>query len=433
MPADVQRPQFELLAAECLEALREGGAWEAKADALAEAACDPETAAQASRALFAGVVEPLADSFDPEQVCRYEAFFTRVLAVARQAPGFEGILGALDSAATRRTEPADFELSRVRRIVVLSRVTLGADIAVTSVFLRAALDVPAQPEVLFAAGPKNLELFAGEPRVRGLELRYPRGGALRERLAVWLEARSAIAEAAEGLGPGELLALDPDSRITQLGLLPVTPQGQPYLFFDSRSYREGEPGPLAALAAEWLEERFAAHDDAPLPWIAPPPQDVARAEELRSQGSGPLAAVNFGVGGNTAKRLADPFEREAVQALAEKGYRLVIDAGAGEEEALRAEALASSRPPGAATLHQGSFASFAAVIGISDLFVGYDSGAAHAAAALGVRAIDIFAGAPSERMRSRWSPWGKRPALVVPVEAGEAPENVLWRLRELLG
>jgi ADP-heptose:LPS heptosyltransferase len=83
-------------------------------------------------------------------------------------------------------------------------------------------------------------------------------------------------------------------------------------------------------------------------------------------------------------------------------------------------------------MHEGSFASFAAVVGVSDLFLGYDSGAAHAAAALGVPAIDIFSGAPTETMRSRWSPWGKRPALVLPVDAGESPENVLWRLRELL-
>jgi hypothetical protein len=284
---------------------------------------------------------------------------------------------------------------------------------------------------VFAAPPKNLDLFAGESKIEMLELPYPREGALLDRLAVWLETRRALARLAAEVDTGEMLVLDPDSRMTQLGLLPVTPAGQCYSFFDSRSYRGGEPGPLGAIAAEWLEERFGALEEAPTPWLALPREDLQRGRELGSTHRGRLAAVNFGVGGNAGKRVADPFETEAVKALAERGYGLVIDAGAGDEERARAERLVAASP-GAAVLHEGSFTSFAGVIAASDLFVGYDSGAAHAAAALGVRAIDIFAGAPTETMRSRWSPWGKRPALVLPVEAGEAPDNVAWRLRELI-
>ena len=418
MPAEEQRPQWDALAADCLAALREGAPWREMATGLARAAVDPATAAAASQALFAGVVEPLADSFDPEQATAYTQFFEHVLGVA----GFEGAVQHPSAAPVE----ARVELDRVRRVVVLSRVTLGADIAVSSVFLRMALDLPSQPEVVFAAGAKNLALFAGESRVEPLELTYPRGGTLAERLGICRQARRAIEELSRDLKAGELLVLDPDSRITQLGLLPVAPPVQHYLFFDSRSYRDGEPGPLGAIAAEWLEERLGPREAPPLPWLALPAADFARARDLRRQTEGKLAAVNFGVGGNAAKRVADPFEAEAVRLLIERGYHVVADAGAGEEERARAKLLVAS------SLHEDSFASFAAVIGVSDLFVGYDSGAAHAAAALGVRAIDVFAGAPSETMRSRWSPWGKRPALVLPVDADEAPENVLWRLGELL-
>ena len=412
-----QRTQWDALAVECLAALRSGAPWEAATDRLAQAALDDETAAAASKALFAGVVEPLADSFDPRQAETYARFFRRVLEVAK--------VGLPDPVPA-----SEVRLDRIKRVVVLSRVTLGADVAVSSVFLRVALDMASRPEVHFAAGRKSLELFAGEARVRPLELSYPRGGTLRERLEVWRFAREAIAEAAAGLDEGELLVLDPDSRITQLGLLPVAPDGQGYWFFDSRSCREGEQGPLGAIAAEWLEERFGEQARAPLPWLALPAADVARTVELRQEAGCRLAAVNFGVGGNAAKRVGGAFEEEAVGLLAERGYRVIVDAGAGDDERARAERLAERD---GVELHDGSFASFAAVIGVSDLFVGYDSGAAHAAAALGVRAIDVFAGAPSNRMRSRWSPWGKRPALVLAVDSGEAPENVLWRLRELVG
>ncbi|MCB1021039.1 MAG: hypothetical protein KDC27_13995 [Acidobacteria bacterium] len=428
MPAEQQR--FAPLAVECLEALRTGAPWQAAADALARAATAPDTALDASRALFGRVVEPLADSFDPRQAEAYDELFTRVLSTVRSAPGFEAIDAAL--AEPPAAAPPALDQTRIRRAVVLSRVTLGADIAVTSVFLRAMLDHPAAPDVCFAGGAKNLDLFAGEPRVRGIETPYPRSGGLRERLLVWLEARRAIATTAEGLEPGELLILDPDSRVTQLGLLPIAPPSQHHLTFNSRSYREGEDGPLGALAAEWLEEHFGAGDHPPLPWIAPPAADLERAQQWRPAAGAKLAAINFGVGGNASKCVATPFEREAARALAEKGYQMAVDAGFGEEEERRAAELVASLPPGAAKLHCGSFSSFAAVLSVADLFLGYDSGAAHAAAALGVRAIDVFAGAPAERMRSRWSPWGKRPALVLPVDADEAPENVLWRLRELL-
>ena len=414
MPATDQRPQWDALAADCLAALREHTSWQSLADRLARAALESETAAAASRALFRGVVEPLADSFDPADAEAYDQLFRRVLDVAGVEERAEGWGGAVT------------ELERVRRIVVLSRVTLGADIAVASVFLRTVLDLPSKPDVIFAAGDKSLSLFAAEDRVKPLEVTYPRGGALEERLEVWRRARQAIESLSRDVGPGELLVLDPDSRITQLGLLPVTPPGQQYLFFNSRSFREGEEGPLGSVAAEWLEDALGPRAAAPLPWLALPAEDVTRAQELRGGIEGKLAAVNFGVGGNAAKRVADPFEKDAVRGLVELGYHVVADAGAGVEERARAEGLEASR------LHEGSFSSFAAIIGVADLFVGYDSGAAHAAAAQGVPAVDVFAGAPTETMRSRWSPWGKRPALVLPVDEGEEPSNVLWRLWELL-
>ncbi len=68
----------------------------------------------------------------------------------------------------------------------------------------------------------------------------------------------------------------------------------------------------------------------------------------------------------------------------------------------------------------------------SDLFVGYDSACGHIAAAIGVPGIDVFKGAVCERMRQRWSPWGKTPAKVVAVDDDESAEVTLMRVLELL-
>ncbi len=58
------------------------------------------------------------------------------------------------------------------------------------------------------------------------------------------------------------------------------------------------------------------------------------------------------------------------------------------------------------SFHDGSFASFAAEIARSKLFVGYDSAGGHVASACGVPVISIFKGAVSERFLARWRPLG---------------------------
>jgi len=56
---------------------------------------------------------------------------------------------------------------------------------------------------------------------------------------------------------------------------------------------------------------------------------------------------------------------------------------------------------------EGSFAGFVSVIGQCDFYAGYDSAGQHAAAALGVPLLSVFAGACSARFRDRWAPAGR--------------------------
>jgi ADP-heptose:LPS heptosyltransferase len=75
--------------------------------------------------------------------------------------------------------------------------------------------------------------------------------------------------------------------------------------------------------------------------------------------------------------------------------------GSPEEHARVQRAL----QPGMRT-HDGTFASFAAEVARSRLFVGYDSAAGHVASACGVPLISIAQGFVSERMFQRWQPNG---------------------------
>ena len=126
---------------------------------------------------------------------------------------------------------------------------------------------------------------------------------------------------------------------------------------------------------------------------------------------------------NAAKRIPDPFEEELLRLLATRAP-LVIDKGAGGEEAERVERAAG----GNATFWEGSFAGFAKIIAGSSLYVGYDSAGQHAAAACGVPLISIFAGFPVPRMFDRWRPKGT----VLRIDKPD-PAEVLDRVRKALG
>ncbi len=314
------------------------------------------------------------------------------------------------AAMTREPQPSR-DPPRPRNVFVLSRVTLGADVAVTSVVLDAAKRAFPHAQIYFAGPQKSWELFAGDPRLQHFPVPYGRGATLRERLSIWPELR-------ETLCRRRSIVIDPDSRLTQLGLLPLCPEDD-YYFFESRSFGSDSRSSLVSLTREWVAETFGI-DDA-RPYIRPMPLTTNLPEFA--------ATVSFGVGENAAKRLPDPFETELLKRLPRP---LLIDKGAGGEEAERVER-AVEACGGDVQVWEGSFAGFAAHVQRSRVFAGYDSAAGHVAAACGVPLLSIFAGFPCERMFDRWHPTGLGPIRVVRVEAGIDPwPEVETALEELM-
>ena len=264
------------------------------------------------------------------------------------------------------------------RVYVLSRVTLGADIAVTSVMLDAAKRRYPEAEIYFVGPRKNFELFEADERVQFYAAPYPRSSSLADRLA---------ASAALWLADG--IVIDPDSRLTQLGLVRVCDDAR-YFFFKSRSYGGDGMERLPDLASRWASEVFGVEGSRP--YIAPQPVTGAPVE----------ITVSLGVGENASKRIEGEFERELLHLLADTGASILVDKGASAEESARVEA---ALQPGMRT-HAGAFAPFAAEIARSKLFIGYDSAGGHVASACGVPVISIAKGFPSERMLARWRPEG---------------------------
>ena len=355
------------------------------------------------QALFGILAEGLADRFEPALCDVYARLFSQ--AVAHVAEDVDPAVLVARYQRVRRPRPISGE---PRRVFVLSRVTLGADVAVTSVLLAAAMQRFPHSKVVFVGPRKNYELFARDPRLRHADVAYRRGG-LRDRLAVWdpLKALLAVPDS---------LVIDPDSRLTQLGLLPVCAEDG-YHLFESRGYGGETDRPLPELAAAWAEETFGVPDAKPY---------VCSAGDLVAGDFVAHTAVSLGVGENPAKRIPDPFEEQLLVLLASSGAALVVDKGAGGEEAARVER-AVGRSGAKAGFWEGSFAGFAAIIAASRLYVGYDSAGQHVAAACGVPLVSIFAGFPAPRMFQRWRPTGPL-ATVIRVDRPD-PLETLERVR----
>jgi hypothetical protein len=328
------------------------------------------------RALLSIVVERLGDLFEPRLCEVYRRLFTEV--IGRVAPELrERVRGA----ETAHRAPPKLQRA-AERVYVLSRVTLGADVAVTSVLLDAAKRRFPDAEIVFVGPRKSYEMFEADARIGHRDAPYSRGGSLRERLRASAE-----------LWIDDGIVIDSDSRLTQLGLISVCAEDR-YFHFESRSFGDEGTERLPALASRWAQGALGVENARA--YVAPLAPDGEPAE----------TTMSLGVGENPAKRIGGDFEMNLLSVLAAPGKSVLIDKGGSEEERGRVERLVNQSGMPGVRLHDGSFAHFAAEIARSKLYVGYDSAGGHVASACGVPAISIFAGAVSERFLARWRPLG---------------------------
>jgi ADP-heptose:LPS heptosyltransferase len=349
-------------------------------------------AEESGRAFFRVVVERLGDSFEPRLCDVYARLFARVIEIAHPSLRASDLVARYQR--VRQVRVCDLD---PKRVYVLSRITLGADVAVTSVVLDAAKQRFPEAEIYLAGPRKNWELFAADGRVLHQPFVYPRAGSIDERVGTW-----------PVFDDTDSIVIDPDSRLSQLGLLPVCPE-ENYFFFESRRFGGERDATLVELTREWVRAVFEVDAAA---FIAPE--------------AGPVQAdiaVSFGVGDNPEKRLDEAFEEEVLRALVHTGQSVVIDQGAGAEETGRVQRLCGLVE--GVDSWSGAYAPFAYAISQAKLYVGYDSAGQHVAAACATPLVSVFKGYTSERMFQRWHPCGAGSIHVVKVDADTSNQQVL--------
>lgn len=410
------------------------------------------------KGIFPLIVERLSDSFNPECCSLYDRAFVQVLEFCRRLPvgnvldtqlrqfglvTSQDLLDRKEKVKGRKGKFDPFLKSTIKKVFLLSRVTLGADVAITSIMMGKMKRVFPNAELVLLGSPRLRQLFGGDSQVRVCEVPYERAGGLVERLNSWPEVVGALKSERRNLKPDEYLIVDPDSRFTQLGLLPLTEEDSGYYFFESRGYRKLGIGCISQLALNWLNDRFG-DDDELYPYVSLVEKDRELAkrlcEMLRRRGAVCLVSVNFGVGDNMRKRVQDPFELRLVSTLIDDGNVVVLDKGFGREEIGRANQLihdlrekryrvAEINEQNASDLlcaetgyadvvvWEGGIGFFSALIAETGVYIGYDSACQHIASALEVPTIDIFADISHALFFERWRPFGKGRVEVVRVDS----------------
>ncbi len=423
-----------------------------------------------SSALFGIIIEALCDDFEELQTEAYNRVMCQVISLCRtmgegkeldqQLKGFtlksyEDLFDRIEDIRACSDEYRNIK-SPLEKIILLSRVTIGADVAITSVFIQRLHHLFPKAEVIVIGSHKLKDIFGGNPYVRIREVDYSRRGNLVERFASWFAVLEAIREEAAAGDSNNTVVVDTDSRLSQLGVLPLV-DSQRYLFFNSRG-KDSYPRKMSIgeLANHWMDTVLGESEFRyPMVWLQDSKTDKAArfAAALRKAGCRKIIVVNFGVGGNSRKRLAGDFEEKLILKLLEEPETvIVLDQGFGQEELARSQAIIKKVEKNGFTARYAEFESLdstrisAGIIGIvsgigeiaaliskCDEFIGYDSACQHIAASLGIPTYTIFAGSNNSRFIRRWSACGPARSKIIHVDTLTYPpmfdtEDIVTRI-----
>jgi ADP-heptose:LPS heptosyltransferase len=423
----------------------------------------------AARALFSIIIESLCDDFEELQTETYNRVMAQVITFCRKlSAGKEldrslndfGIYGHTDLLERIKAIRQEVKLlsrhRNINKIMLLSRVTIGADVAVTSIIIQRLAKLYPKAEIVLIGGAKLDEIYGGNPRIRLQKAEYQRQGGLLERLSNWQLVLDIIQQELAACPLDNTILVDPDSRLSQLGVLPIIPPDH-YHFFDSRSDVSFAANmSMAQLTNAWLDKVTGVHDFRyPGVWLVPGPMQKAAAlySKLKENGTRRVIAVNFGVGGNPRKKVGRLLEQELLLSLLQEPDTVVVlDKGLGEMELQYSNSLLDTVKQNGYPIEDAVFSAefnsdisngviglqtrigeIAAIIAECDEYIGYDSACQHIAAALQTPCLTIFAGSNNMRFIRRWSAFGANRCQIVHVDTLSDPtaidvEDIITRI-----
>ncbi|MCI0499390.1 MAG: hypothetical protein L0Y36_06895 [Planctomycetales bacterium] len=430
---------------------------------------DPGLTGIAAQALFRIIIESLCDDFEDLQTETYNKVMTQVITFCRELPAGEDLdlrlttfgihcrRDLLERIQSIRTSNQTLTRQRdVKKILLLSRVTIGADVAITSVVIQRLARLFPRADIVLIGGSKSKEIYGGNSTIKFRHVDYHQNGGLIERLAGWQVVLQTVQQELANCPLQNTILIDPDSRLSQLGVLPIIHPDH-YFFFDSRSEVSFESKmSMAELTNAWLNQLTGEFDFCyPSVWLLPSNlQKAARLyQQLKQSGAKRVIVINFGVGGNPRKKVGQSFEAALLVSLLQEPHTVILlDKGVGDSELHYSNALLQAVRtkgyPVRDTVFGADFETdirngivgiqtrigeIAAIIAQSDEYIGYDSACQHIAAALQTPSLTIFAGSNNMRFIRRWSAFGPNSCRIVHVDTLTDPtaidiEDIITRM-----
>jgi ADP-heptose:LPS heptosyltransferase len=414
----------------------------------------------AASALFEIIVEELCDDYEEMPVEIYSRVMSQVITYCRNIPTGTELDKRLTNFGISSFEELNHRSNFVHsrqykydidkppeKIILLSRVTIGADVAILSVIIQRLTKIFPHAEIVIIGSNKLAGIFGGNSGVRIHPLNYARRGGLFERFSSWHVTSDILSEEMPLDSEENILLIDPDSRITQLGVLPLSHHDN-YLFFNSRKCDStSKNARMAELANRWIDTVFGVSGFSfPKIWTLSTVSRQARnlTCSIKAAGCKKIITMNFGVGNNPRKRLDLNFETKLLKEILKSPQTVVLlDRGFGEDELTRSDSLISYlRDQGHQTANarlgdaeypgishgiigvECSIGEIAALIAECDEFIGYDSACQHIAAAAQTPTLTIFAGSNNKSFIRRWSACGNTQCNIVHVNTLTDPRHI---------
>ncbi len=407
------------------------------------------------RELFGSVVEELNNTFTLKNRLTYYKVFAQVIEYCRHLPEGEALnealnrFGLADEAALlartmriRKPKPIDaLQRSKVNKVFILSRITIGADIAITSMAFEKMMRLFPDAEIIFLGPSQSRPLFSGNPRISYKSVNYERKGNLIGRFNTWLNLLEVIEE--QGHDNDSYIIIDADTRLSQVGLLPFTAGDRGYFFYEADIDKDKL---LAEHFSDWLNKTFVEEGESALyPSLYPEDKDLSLAKELFRKFSLEdkyVIGVHLGTGGVSSKAVSIPFETELIHSLIREGATVMLYKGvnAKEEErtdriigALKKEDISISEiredeieglDSSAAQIivfSRTGIALSAAILGKCQQVVSYSSSSKHIAGAMKVPVTVIYVREAS--FVDRWVPYTTSSVDVVRITPEEKPDE----------
>ena len=414
----------------------------------------------AARALFSIIIERLCDDFEDLQTETYNRVMAQIISYCRKLRGAKELDRYLREFQVYTRDDLLTRINKIRmdskvlsnkrnvaKILLLSRVTIGADVAVTSIIIQRLAQLFPSAELVLIGGSKLDEIYGGNSSIRLSHVAYNRKGGLLGRLSSWQTVLNIIDRELAACPLENTILIDPDSRLSQLGVLPIIDLDH-YFFFDSRSAVSFSDNlSMAQLTNAWLNQITGEEDFCPsMVWpVASNLQKAAQLyAKLKSNGARKVITLNFGVGGNPRKKVGARLEQDLLlNLLQEPGTVILLDKGFGDEELQSSNALLARIKASGYAIHNAAFdegldsklnrgviglqtriGEIAAIIANSDEYIGYDSACQHIAAALKTPCLTVFAGSNNMRFIRRWSAFGSNTCKIVHVDTLSDPSSI---------